>query len=168
MAHNGSSDRNVEHPYNPTKSKDTIQIFVPVNDEIYKERFDYELLDAEPIRLGLRKGFRITCIPFITYGINKGDVVLADSKGHIKSLLRDDGQYGYRISYPDFSDEEKAHVHVDRVLGQVREAGFEVEAFNHKLSAVNAVNRQEAIKAEILLADLVSQGQIVDFDSVRK
>lgn len=72
--------RIIYHPHNPNRNKNTKVVFVKVSDSIYQERFDFEALDAEDVKVGFRTHQKITCIPFISYKINKGDIVHTDSK----------------------------------------------------------------------------------------
>jgi hypothetical protein len=137
-----------------------------VTDDIYKDRYDYEALDIEAVSRGIRKTFRIMCIPFITYGINKGDIVTLKG-GVISRVITDDGQYGYRIAYPDFASDEMAHKSIDKILTHLRDESFEVEEFNHKISAVNAINSTDAVKLEKILNELIAQKRILGFDMIR-
>jgi hypothetical protein len=157
--------RLLAHQHNYTVNN-KVQVLFKIEDDIYSNKYDYEALDAEPVKQGLKTNYRITCIPFVTYGLNKGDIVAV--KGNIiTQKITDDGQYGYRIAYPSFSDNEKAHVAISATLERVKQAGFEVEEFNDKIAGVNAINADRAVELEVLLNALIRGGAIVAFDTIR-
>jgi hypothetical protein len=141
-------------------------LLVRIEDDVYSRQFAFEELPVEPVKWGFKRAFRVSGIPFLVYGINKGDIVAATG-GTIKSVLRDDGQYGYRIAYPTFNSDKDAHVHIALVLRELNDSGFETEEFNHKISAANAVNADEAIRLETILSRLINDKQIIAFDTIR-
>jgi hypothetical protein len=153
-----------DHHHNKNAAK---QILLKVEDEIYRNTYTYESLSVEPIKRGLKTSYRIACIPFIGYNFNKGDIVAA--KGDVISRkIIDDGQYGYRIAYPKFPDNDTAHTAIATILKHINSAGFETEEFNDKISAVNAVNSHSAVELENLLGRLIQKGDIIAFDTIRQ
>jgi hypothetical protein len=164
---NTTNPRIVFHPHNPNKTSKTVSVLVPVDDDIYSKEFDQESLDAEPVRTGLVKVYEITSIPFVIYGINKGDLVSINRRGVVTKKVRDSGQYGYRIAYPNFSSEEEAHAHINPVLEELQKAGFETEEFNHKISAINTRGQEDAGRIELILNRLISEKKIEGFDTIR-
>jgi hypothetical protein len=99
--------------------------------------------------------------------MNKGDSLKVDKNNIVCELVMDDGQYGYRMLFPDIEDNEQAHKHVEKIADKVTQCDFEVEYFNHKISAVNANNARRAQELEHLLQELIARGEIVAFDTIR-
>ncbi len=159
--------RVVYHPHNPRRTDETVRIFVPVDDDTYSDRFDYELLDATPTRDGLFRKYVINCIPFVTYGINKGDIVSIDSKNILKKKQKDGGEYGYRIAHFTASTEKETHAHITSILRSLQQDGYDVEEFNHKISAVSAKDSTQAVKLEEVLSKLIADKEIEAFDTIR-
>lgn len=151
----------------PAPSEDAVKVYIPVDDDVYKERFDFEEVYARRTSDVLQKRYQILSIPFIIYGVNKGDIVEINSSRIVSKTLTDDGQYGYRVAFLVPNDNDRAHEQVSTALAILNDEKFETETFNHKISAVNAMNADEAVRLESLLHEMIKNGQIIGFDTIR-
>lgn len=148
------------------KEKDGhFSIFVKVEDEEYIKSFEYEKLACKLVNRR-KMLFRVESIPFLIYGINRGDIIKTDVNLHYSSFEKDGGEYGYRIAFRDHKN-HMTHERNSKIRKQLESLGCTVEMDTDYITSVSARDSFKAVELEIFLNDLTARNIIIGFDTIR-
>lgn len=98
--------------------------------------------------------FEICCIPFFLYDLALGDVVEADEKNFVKSIVRRSGRYVFRVhvvNLPRAGEE---------IIPQIEALGGLVERSSRSMFAIDAENDQNAQRIAEFLWDQEQRGTL--------
>lgn len=160
-----TKNRHFTHPYPIREDAVDSMIIVPVIEQGYIEEYDFEEIPCKFIDVNI---YQICASPLLVRDLNIDDLIMADDMGVFIKLMKDKGNFGFRVGMQTHNRNNDELAKYEVVVEELKKLKCDIEYYSHNLVGIVARNRWKARKVQNRLLALMDQGLILGVETNRK